>query len=55
MDKSSSNSRPMLLTASAFVMLKIGPVHLALVGLMAVHQASRLVDEKVVVLEIFKI
>ena len=34
-DKSSSNNRSVLRTASAFVMLKIGPVRLALVGLTA--------------------
>ena len=50
-DKSSSNNRSVLRMASAFVMLKIGPVRLVLVGLMA----GRLTDEKVVVLEIFKI
>ena len=39
-DKSSSNNRSVLRTASAFVMLKIGPVRLALVGLTAGRQAG---------------
>ena len=45
----------MLWTASAFIMLKIGPIRLALVGLITGCQSGRLADEKVVVLEIFKI
>ena len=39
-DKTSSNNRSVLRTASAFVMLKIGPVRLALVGLTAGRQAG---------------
>ena len=34
---------------STFVMLKTGPIHLALVGLMAGQQSGRLSDENVVV------
>ena len=45
----------MLRMASAFVMLKIGLVCLALVGLTAGWQAISLADKKVIVLEIFKI
>lgn len=48
-DKSSSNNRSVLRTASAFVMLKIGPVRLALVGLTAGRQAGRPSDENLVV------
>ena len=44
--------------ASTFVMLKIRPIHISLVGFTAsrpsVHQVIRTADEKVVVLEIFK-
>ena len=54
-EKSSSNNRSMLRTANAFVMLKIGPICLALVGLMAGWQAISPADKIVVVLEIFKI
>ena len=53
-DKSSSNNRSVLQAASAFLMLKIGPIRLALVGITAGHQSSRSADEKVIVLEISK-
>ena len=45
------NNRSVLQTVSAFAVLKTGPIHLVLVGLVSV----RLSDEKLVVLEIFKI
>ena len=55
MDKSSNNMF-VLPMASAFVMLKIRPVHLVLVGLTVGRSFGRpSADEKVVVLEIFKI
>ena len=39
-DKSSSNNRSMLWIESTFLMLKTGPICLALVGLMAGHQTK---------------